>query len=154
MQIATFGAGCFWGVEAEFRKIKGVKDAPVGYMGGKTKNPTYEDICAGKTGHAEVCQIQYDEKRVSYQKLLETFWKIHDPTQVNKQGPDRGTEYRSIIFYHTSEQKRLAEKSKQEQQKKYVKKIATEIIPASDFYRAEEYHQRFVEKHGGAACRI
>ena len=146
MQTATFGAGCFWGVEAKFQKIKGVKKTTVGYMGGKLKNPTYEQVCTDKTGHAEVIQIMYDEKQTSYEKLLKIFWEIHDPTQLNRQGPDIGTQYRSVIFYHNEKQKKFTEESKKQQQKKYNKKIVTEITPVKEFYPAEEYHQKYLQK--------
>ena len=153
-QKATFGAGCFWGVEAAFRKIPGVVDVAVGYMGGSLENPTYEDVCGNTTGHAEVVEVSYDPEKVSYEELLKTFWSIHDPTQVNRQGPDVGTQYRSVIFYHTEEQKREAEKSKAELNVsgKLKKPVATAIEPASKFWRAEEYHQRYAEKHPGL-CR-
>jgi len=148
MQIATFGAGCFWGVEAKFQKIKGVKKTTVGFMGGKLKNPTYEQVCTDKTGHAEVIHIIYNKEQISYEKLLDVFWEIHDPTQLNRQGPDIGTQYRSVIFYHNEEQKNLAEESKKQQQKKYTKKIVTEITSAQEFYPAEEYHQKYLQKQG------
>ena len=153
-QKATFGAGCFWGIEANFRQIKGVIDTAVGYMGGKMKNPTYEDVCTDKTGHAEVVEVTYDQSKVSYEKLLEVFWQNHDPTQVNRQGPDVGTQYRSVIFYHTAKQKSLAMKSKENLQKsrKFSKPIATEIVPALTFNRAEDYHQRYLEKRGLNVC--
>jgi peptide-methionine (S)-S-oxide reductase len=149
MESATFGAGCFWGVQKEFNKIEGITNTTVGYMGGNLKNPTYEDVCTNKTGHVEVVQIEFDPKIVSYEKLLDVFWKIHDPTQLNRQGPDVGTQYRSIIFYHNEEQKILAEKSKKKLQKsnKFKKPIATEIKPSEIFYKAEEYHQNYLEKH-------
>ncbi len=148
MQTATFGAGCFWGVEATFQKIKGVKKTIVGYMGGKLKNPTYAQVCTDKTGHAEVIKIIYDTEQISYETLLEKFWEIHDPTQLNRQGPDIGTQYRSVIFFYNEKQKKLAEESKKQQQKKYSKKIVTEITPAKEFYPAEEYHQKYLQKHG------
>ena len=153
-QKATFGAGCFWGVEAAFRKVLGVADVAAGYMGGSLENPTYEDVCTGTTGHAEVVQVTYDPDKVSYTELLDVFWRIHDPTQVNAQGPDVGTQYRSVIFYHTEEQKKEAEKSKAELDAsgKLKKPVATAIEPASTFWRAEEYHQRYAEKHPGV-CR-
>jgi peptide-methionine (S)-S-oxide reductase len=154
MQTAIFGAGCFWGVEAAFQKIKGVKKTTVGYMGGELKNPTYEQVCTDKTGHVEVIQIIYDEEQISYKKLLEIFWELHDPTQLNRQGPDIGTQYRSVIFYHNVEQKNLSEDSKKQQQKKYTKKIVTEITPARKFYPAEEYHQKYLQKQGGFSCRF
>ena len=147
-QFATFGAGCFWGIEAAFRKVKGVVNAAVGYAGGTIKNPTYEDVCSDETGHAEVVQIEYAPSQVSYDELLDVFWKIHDPTQLNRQGPDFGAQYRSVIFYHNEEQRKAALKSKEklDKSKKYGKPIATEIKPAQEFYKAEEYHQRYLEK--------
>jgi peptide-methionine (S)-S-oxide reductase len=154
MELATFGAGCFWGVEAIFQKIKGVIKTTVGYMGGNTKNPTYEEVCTDKTGHVEVIQISYDPKQLNYEKLLEKFWEIHDPTQLNRQGPDIGTQYKSVVFYHNEIQKKLSEHSKNKQQKNYNKKIVTEILPVKDFYPAEEYHQKYYEKHGLTNCRI
>jgi peptide-methionine (S)-S-oxide reductase len=147
-----FGAGCFWGVEAAFREVEGVADVTVGYSGGTTKNATYEQVCTGTTGHAEVVLVQFDPKKVSFEKLLETFWHIHDPTQKNRQGPDVGHQYRSAIFYFSDAQKKAAEKSKQSEQKRSSKPIVTEILPAGDFWRAEEYHQRYSEKHPGAVC--
>ena len=151
---ATFGAGCFWGVEAAFRKIPGVVDVVVGYMGGTLENPTYEDVCDGTTGHAEVVEIMYDSGKVSYEELLKTFWSIHDPTQMNRQGQDVGTQYRSVIFYHTLEQQKQAEESKKQldDSRQYKKPVATAIEPALTFWHAEEYHQRYTEKHGGI-CR-
>ena len=156
MEIATFGAGCFWGVEAAFQKIQGVKKTRVGYMGGTLKNPTYKDVCTNTTGHAEVAQIMYNPTEVTYENLLETFWKIHDPTQLNKQGPDIGTQYRSVIFYHNEQQRNLAEntKKKLQQSQKFSKPIVTEITKAKEFYEAEEYHQKYCEKHGVPACKI
>jgi len=148
MENATFAAGCFWGVEANFQKINGIKKTTVGYMGGATKNPKYEQVCKGKTGHAEVIQIGYDPEEIKYEKLLEIFWDIHDPTQLNRQGLDIGTQYRSIIFYHNETQKKLAVESKQKQQQKTDKKIVTEITPIKEFYPAEEYHQKYLEKRG------
>ena len=147
MQKATFAAGCFWGVEAAFQKIKGVRDTKVGYTGGKTKNPTYEKVCSNQTGHAEVIQITYDPQELNYEQLLEIFWEIHDPTQLNRQGPDIGTQYRSAIFYHNEEQKNIAEESRNKQQQKYDEKITTEISPIKEFYLAEEYHQKYFEKN-------
>ncbi|UCE75453.1 MAG: peptide-methionine (S)-S-oxide reductase MsrA [Methanomassiliicoccales archaeon] len=156
MEKATFGAGCFWGVEEAFRKVKGVKSTTVGYMGGTSENPTYEEVCTGKTGHAEVIQLEFDPSEVSYDKLLEVFWDIHDPTQLNRQGPDVGIQYRSEIFYHTKEQKKKAIKSRDQLQYsgKYNRNIVTQITSASEFYRAEEYHQRYLEKHGSSSCGI
>jgi len=153
MQKAIFGAGCFWGVEASFQKIKGVTSTIVGFMGGKIKNPTYEQVCTDKTGHAEVVQIIYDPLIISYEKLLEIFWSIHDPTQLNRQGIDIGTQYRSVIFYHSEEQKQIAEKSKQKQLLRHKKEITTEIIPAKEFYPAEEYHQKYLEKNRLFSCK-
>jgi len=149
---ATFGAGCFWHVQHEFSKINGVIKATVGYMGGTLKNPSYEDVCTNNTGHAEVCLVEFDPKIVSYKIILEEFWKMHDPTQVNKQGPDTGTQYRSAIFYYNEEQKNLAEKSKQIEQKNHKEEIATEIISSKEFYKAEEYHQDYFKKHKVKAC--
>lgn len=149
---ATFGAGCFWGVEAMFRKIKGVTDTAVGYSGGNMKNPTYENVCTDTTNHAEVVQIDYDPKQVSYEQLLDVFWSNHDPTTMNRQGPDTGTQYRSVIFYHNEEQKKGAIASREKQQKKFKNKIVTEIFPAQPFYHAEEYHQRYLEKRGVFTC--
>ncbi len=143
---ATFGAGCFWGVEAEFRKVDGVVEAAVGYSGGTTKSPTYKDVCSGATGHAEVVEVEYDPSKVSYEELLEVFWKNHDPTTPNRQGWDVGTQYRSAIFYHSPEQKAAAQASKEKAQERFKKPIVTEITSASEFYRAEEYHQRYFEK--------
>ena len=155
-EMATFGAGCFWGIEAAFRGIPGVLDAAVGYSGGHTENPTYKDVCTDETGHAEVVQVTFDPAKVSYEQLLEAFWKMHDPTQVNRQGPDFGTQYRTAIFYHSPEQEAAAKKSKAalEASGKFRRGIATEITPAGPFYRAEEYHQRYLEKRGAASCHI
>ena len=156
LQKAAFGAGCFWHVEEEFRKIYGVVKTSVGYMGGKKRNPTYEDVCTGKTGHAEVLQIEYNAKKVSYEKLLDVFWSLHNPTTLNRQGFDIGTQYRSAIFYHNEGQKKIANKSREKlQSSKYKnKKIVTEIISASEFYKAEEYHQRYLEKKGMKNCSL
>ena len=158
LEKVTFGAGCFWGVEETFRNIRGVKDAAAGYMGGTTERPSYEDVCSDRTGHAEVVQVTYDPNGVSYEKLLRVFWENHDPTTLNRQGPDVGTQYRSVIFYHTPEQKQLAEKSKEREDKKIYeargKHIVTEIVPASTFWKAEEHHQRYLEKHGLGTCRV
>lgn len=152
VEKATFAAGCFWGVETAFRKIPGVKEVEVGYIGGTTKNPTYEQVCSGKTGHAEAIQILFDPKQVSYEKLLESFWQMHDPTSWHRQGPDVGSQYRSAVFYHSPEQEEKAKevKARLEKSKRYSKPIVTEIVPAGPFYRAEEYHQRYHEKHGGS----
>ncbi|MFX1498870.1 MAG: peptide-methionine (S)-S-oxide reductase MsrA [Promethearchaeota archaeon] len=146
---AMFGAGCFWGVESRFHKVKGVVDTVVGYAGGDFENPTYKDVCTDKTGHAEVVQVTYDPEVISYEKLLEIFWDIHNPTTLNRQGWDVGTQYRSVIFYETEEQKEKALKLKEKLDKsgKYKKPIVTQIVPYSTFYRAEEYHQRYYEKN-------
>lgn len=145
---AIFAAGCFWGIEAAFRKIKGVISTRVGYTGGHFKNPTYEDVCSHKTGHAEAVEVTYDPSIVSYEDLLDTFWKIHDPTSINRQGWDVGTQYRSAIFYLNDEQRALAMSSKEKLEKsgKFKKSIATEIKPITEFYKAEEYHQQYHEK--------
>jgi peptide-methionine (S)-S-oxide reductase len=153
---ATFGAGCFWGVEAAFRQVPGVTATAVGYEGGTLHNPTYQDVCSHTTGHAEVVEVAYDPTRVSYEELLTVFWDNHDPTQLNRQGPDVGDQYRSVIFYHTPEQEAAARASKAqlEESRRYRKAIVTQIVPAQTFYRAEEYHQQFLEKRGQASCRI
>jgi peptide-methionine (S)-S-oxide reductase len=148
LEKATFGAGCFWGVEEKFRKMKGVKGTAVGYMGGERENPSYEDVCTGKTGHAEVVQLEYDPDEVSYEELLDAFWKMHDPGSLNRQGLDFGEQYRSVIFFHNGNQKEIAEGSK----RRLVgegRKIVTEISPAKEFWKAEEYHQRYIEKKKG-----
>ena len=156
MEKATFAAGCFWGVEANFRRVNGVIATAVGYTGGHFQDPTYKDVCTGKTGHAEAVDIIFDPAVVSYAQLLEVFWKIHDPTTLNRQGPDVGTQYRSAIFYHNEEQRSLAIGSKEAVQisGKFKKPIVTEIMPASTFYRAEEYHQQYFEKGGMGGCMI
>jgi len=156
MEKAMFGAGCFWGVEATFRSIDGVSEAIVGYAGGQTENPTYEQVCTEDTGHAEVVQVEFDPTRVSYEKLLEVFWSNHDPTTLNRQGPDVGTQYRSVIFYYTPEQQAAAEDAKAEQEGsgRFRRPIVTEIEPAPPFYRAEDYHQRYLEKRGLKHCAI
>jgi len=155
-QAATFAAGCFWGVEALFRSLPGVISAEVGYEGGKLDNPTYQDVCTGTTGHAEVVQVIYDPESVAYEKLLDAFWENHNPTTLNRQGPDVGSQYRSAIFFHSAEQESAARLSIDalEQNGRYSAPIVTEIAPASDFYRAEEYHQRYLEKHGRTSCRL
>jgi peptide-methionine (S)-S-oxide reductase len=155
-QKATFAAGCFWGVEAAFSKVPGVVSTVVGYTGGHKENPTYRQVCSGRTGHAEAVQIMYDPTKVSYEQLLEVFWGIHDPTTLNRQGPDVGSQYCSAIFYHNERQRSAAETSKKrlEQSGKFNKLIVTEIVPAPKFYLAEEYHQRYFEKHGRAACHM
>lgn len=156
LETATFGAGCFWGVEAAFRQIKGVKSTAVGYLGGTMKNPTYKDVCTGLTGHAEVVQVKFDPSQVSYEELLEVFWSKHDPTTLDRQGPDYGKQYRSAIFYHTPEQKAAAEATKQkhEANKRYRDPIVTEITPTSEFYMAEDYHQQYLEKRGLSSCHM
>lgn len=156
MQTATFGAGCFWGVEAEFRQVKGVIDTAVGYMGGTLKNPSYQDVCTDLTGHAEVVQVQYDPEQVSYEDLLRVFWENHDPTTRNRQGPDVGSQYRSVIFYYSPEQEATACKSKEELDRSghYKRPIVTEIVPAPEFWPAEGYHQRYLEKRGLAHCHL
>jgi peptide-methionine (S)-S-oxide reductase len=155
LQTATFGAGCFWGVEEEFRKVRGVKSTIVGYTGGWFEYPTYEHVCTDRTGHAEAIQIMYDPKEVSYEDLLNVFWSVHNPTTKNRQGFDYGTQYRSAIFYHTPQQEEIARKSKEELEKSgrfKNKRIVTEIVPASTFYKAEEYHQRYYQKRRGGKC--
>jgi peptide-methionine (S)-S-oxide reductase len=156
MEKATFGAGCFWHVEDTFRNTPGVISTIAGYMGGTLKNPSYEDIYTGATGHAEVVQVTFDPTAISYQELLKIFWEMHDPTTLNRQGPDHGTQYRSAIFYHTLEQKTAAEKSKKnlEQTQRYPQKIVTEIQKTMTFYPAEEYHQQYFAKHGLTSCHL
>ena len=156
MEKATFGAGCFWGVEAAFRQIKGVASTAVGYMGGTLRDPTYQDVCTDRTGHAEVVQVEFDPSKVSYDDLLRVFWENHDPTTPNRQGPDVGTQYRSVIFFHTPEQETAAKASKEALAKSgaYRRPIVTEIVPAEDFWRAEEYHQQYLEKRGLAHCHL
>jgi peptide-methionine (S)-S-oxide reductase len=155
-EIATFGAGCFWGIEAAFRSVPGVVDAAAGYSGGHMPDPTYKDVCTDETGHAEVVQVTFDPAQLSYEKLLDTFWQIHDPTQVNRQGPDFGSQYRTAIFFHSPEQEAVAKKSKAalDASGKFRRPIATEITAAGTFYRAEEYHQKYLEKRGAASCHI
>ena len=156
MATATFGAGCFWGVEAAFRKTEGVLDTAVGYMGGTLENPTYEEVCADRTGHTQVVQVNYDPSGIAYQGLLEVFWRIHDPTQFNRQGPDVGAQYRSVIFYHSPEQEQAARASKQalETSGRHDRPVATAIEPAATFWRAEEYHQRYLERCPGGVCPL
>jgi peptide-methionine (S)-S-oxide reductase len=157
-KTATFGAGCFWGVEEAFSTVNGVIATAVGYMGGSFKNPTYKEVCTGQTGHAEVVQVTYDPLRVTYEQLLDVFWSVHDPTQLNRQGPDIGTNYRSVIFYHDAEQGRIARKSKESLEASgrfRFGKIMTQVMPATEFYRAEEYHQHYYRKHKGkCGCGI
>jgi peptide-methionine (S)-S-oxide reductase len=153
---ATFGAGCFWGVEAAFRQIPGVVSTAVGYLGGTMENPTYYDVCTGRTGHAEVVEVTYDPDRVTYDDLLTVFWENHDPTTLNRQGPDVGTQYRSAIFYQDDDQKEAAIRSKDERDRSgsYHRPIVTEITPATEFYMAEDYHQQYLEKRGLSSCHI
>ncbi len=151
---ATFGAGCFWGVEETFRKLKGVVSTNVGYAGGKKENPTYEDVCTDETDHAEVVEVEFDPSQISYEQLLDVFWSNHNPTTLNRQGPDVGTQYRSVIFYHAAEQKAAAEKSKMKKAARFTRPIVTQIEPAPKFWRAEEYHQRYLEKRGQSHCAI
>jgi peptide-methionine (S)-S-oxide reductase len=153
-QTATFGAGCFWGVEAAFRQIPGVLDAVSGYIGGQTQDPTYREVCGHGTGHAEAVEVTFDPSRVTYEQLLQAFWSLHDPTQVNRQGPDVGDQYRSAIFTYSDEQMRAATASRDAEQANHRRPIATQILAAPTFYKAEEYHQRYFEKNGGAACHI
>jgi peptide-methionine (S)-S-oxide reductase len=151
---ASFGAGCFWGVEAEFRQTKGVTATMVGYIGGRTKNPTYKEVCADETGHAEAVQVEYDPNEVTYTQLLQTFWDNHNPTTPNRQGPDYGSQYRSVIFYHTEAQKAEAIKSRDAlaASGKWKSPIVTEIVAAKEFYPAEDYHQQYLEKRGLSSC--
>lgn len=156
MALATFAAGCFWGVEATFRQLPGVLSTRVGYIGGRTKNPTYKDVCTDGTGHAEAVEVQYDPAKISYDELLNVFWENHDPTTLNRQGPDWGTQYRSAIFFHTPEQEHLAKASKVawDASGQFRNKIVTQIVPATDFCEAEDYHQQYLEKRGLASCHI
>jgi peptide-methionine (S)-S-oxide reductase len=147
-EIATFAAGCFWGVEAAFREIPGVIDAVCGYTGGHKEHPSYRDVCSDATGHAEAVEVTFDPAKVSYNDLLDAFWKLHDPTQVNRQGPDIGTQYRSAIFTHSPEQEQAACASRERERERRLRPIATQIVPASTFWRAEDYHQRYFERHG------
>ncbi len=153
-QIATFAAGCFWGVEADFRDIPGVLDAEAGYAGGETENPSYRDVCTGRTGHAEAVRVTFDADAVAYDTLLDAFWSLHDPTQVNRQGPDVGTQYRSAVFTTDDAQRAAAEASKTRAQTRFSRPIATQILPEAPFFRAEDYHQRYLEKQGRRTCRI
>jgi len=156
METATFGAGCFWGVEETFRQVPGVVETTVGYLGGHTQNPTYQDVCTDESGHAEVVQVKYDPAKVTYDQLLDVFWSNHDPTTLNRQGPDFGTQYRSAIFFHTPEQERQARASQEKMQAsgKFRRPIVTEITPASTFYPAEDYHQKYLAKRGLSHCHI
>jgi peptide-methionine (S)-S-oxide reductase len=156
-KLAVFGAGCFWGVESAFRAVEGVVDVAVGYAGGTVPKPNYRTVCGGKTGHAEVVQVEYDPVRISFEQLLEVFWQIHDPTTFNRQGPDVGTQYRSIVFYSDENERKAAEESKRrlDESGKLVRPVVTQIVPAAEFYRAEEYHQRYYERMGIApTCGI
>lgn len=156
METATFGAGCFWGVESALREVPGVVDAAVGYMGGTVDHPTYQQVCTDRTGHAEVVQVTFDPAQVSYEKLLKVFFAIHDPTQLNRQGPDRGTQYRSVIFYHSPEQQAVATAMLDTIQAsgRYPRPVVTQLAPATTFWRGEEYHQRYFEKHGLPSCHV
>ena len=156
MAKATFAAGCFWGVEASFRQIPGVTSTRVGYTGGDFKNPTYKDVCNDRTGHAEAVEVEYDSERVPYEQLLNVFWENHDPTQLNRQGPDFGSQYRSAIFFHSPEQEQAARESKSKLEKsgQFSRPIVTQIVPAVTFYEAEDYHQQYLEKRGMATCHI
>jgi peptide-methionine (S)-S-oxide reductase len=151
VEKATFGAGCFWEPEETFRKVDGVTSTSVGYMGGSLENPTYEEVCTGRTGHAEVVDVEFDPSRIAYEELLEIFWACHDPTTLNRQGPDFGTQYRSVLFFYSPEQEAAARASKEklERSGRYRREIVTEITPASTYFPAEEYHQRYVEKRRG-----
>ena len=156
MEKATFAAGCFWGVEAAFRRLDGVLSTSVGYTGGETAEPSYKQVCSGRTGHAEAVQVDFDPARITYDKLLEVFWEVHDPTQLNRQGPDVGTHHRSAIFFHSPEQERAALSSREKKKKNGLAglRIVTEIVPAAPFYMAEDYHQQYLEKRGAASCRL
>lgn len=156
MEKATFAAGCFWGVEADFAALPGVISTIVGYTGGKTENPTYEDVCRKDTGHAEAVEITYDPEKISYEDLLNAFWQMHDPTTLNRQGPDVGSQYRSAVFFHSPQQETLAKavKEKLEQSGRFPRPVVTEITPATTFYKAEEYHQHYLAKRGQASCHF
>lgn len=156
MEKATFGAGCFWGVEVSFGQIDGVTETAVGYEGGKLQNPTYKDVCTDRTGHAEVVEVTFDPARVSYETLLEAFFALHDPTQLNRQGPDWGAQYRSAIFFHSPEQEKVAHGviERLTAERRFRKPIVTEVVPAQTFWRAEEYHQKYLEKRGAVSCHI
>jgi peptide-methionine (S)-S-oxide reductase len=156
MATATFGAGCFWGVEEAFRRTPGVTGTAVGYMGGHLENPSYQAVCTDRTGHAEVVQVQFDPSQIGYERLLEIFWELHDPTTLNRQGPDIGTQYRSAVFYHDEAQQAAAAglKARLQAGSRFRRPIVTEITPASTFWRAEEYHQKYIQKNGGASCHL
>lgn len=153
-QTAIFAAGCFWGVEADFRDIPGVLDAEAGYTGGHTENPSYREVCSDRTGHAEAVRVTFDADQVSYETLLDAFWDLHDPTQLNRQGPDVGTQYRSAVFFTDDAQREAAQAAKARAQTRFSRPIVTEILPAAPFFRAEDYHQRYLEKQGLRTCRI
>lgn len=156
MAKATFAAGCFWGVEATFRRLPGVSSTRVGYTGGNYANPTYHDVCTDRTGHAEAVEVDYDPAKLSYEELLNIFWENHDPTQLNRQGPDSGSQYRSAIFFHSPEQEAAAKSSKEALARsgRFSKPVVTQIVPATTFYEAEDYHQQYLEKRGLASCHI
>ena len=156
MEKATFGAGCFWGVELTFGQLPGVTQTAVGYEGGSKTNPSYQEVCTDRTGHAEVVEVTFDPARISYQQLLDQFFSLHDPTQLNRQGPDWGAQYRSAVFYHSPEQKRAAEETiaRLTTEHRFPKPIVTQVVPADTFWRAEEYHQKYLEKRGVASCHI
>jgi len=154
METATFGAGCFWGVEARFQQLPGVTETAVGYEGGNLNNPSYKDVCTDRTGHAEVVEVKFDPAKTGYQQLLDLFFELHDPTQLNRQGPDWGTQYRSIIFFHYPEQENAAKQTIERftRDKRFSKPIVTQVVPAQNFWRAEEYHQKYLEKRGAVSC--
>jgi peptide-methionine (S)-S-oxide reductase len=154
MEKATFGAGCFWGVEEAFRQLKGVASTAVGYEGGATDRPSYRDVCTDETGHAEVVEVTYDPKLISYDHLLDLFWKSHNPTTLNRQGPDVGSQYRSAIFFHSPEQEKTAKASKEKAQKNFRNPIVTQVVPAETFWKAEDYHQQYLAKRGLGSCHI
>ena len=156
LEKATFGAGCFWGVEAKFNQIPGVLETAVGYEGGELEHPTYKEVCTDRTGHAEVVEISFDPERVSFERLLDAFFELHDPTQLNRQGPDFGTQYRSVVFFHSGAQKVAAEKRIEELkiEGQFARPIVTQVVPAQTFWRAEEYHQKYLERRGMVACHI
>jgi peptide-methionine (S)-S-oxide reductase len=156
MAKATFGAGCFWGVELRFQQEPGVVETAVGYEGGKTEKPSYKEVCTDRTGHAEVVEIDFDPEKISYQRLLDLFFELHDPTQLNRQGPDWGTQYRSVVFFHDAEQETAAKETiaRLTAARAFSKPIVTQVVPAETFWRAEEYHQKYLEKRGVASCHI
>ncbi len=156
METATFGAGCFWGVQAAFDRIPGVLETAVGYEGGTLERPSYREVCTDRTGHAEVVQVRFDPAKVSFASLLDTFFQEHDPTQLNRQGPDHGTQYRSVVFYHSPEQQQQAQAAiaRLQQEKRFSRPIVTQVVPASTFWPAEEYHQKYLEKRGAVSCHI